>query len=137
MKVYDPEIWGPTAWRCLHTLATVATPSQMGRLLWAFTETIPCTSCAEHLIKHLKERDPVTVPARYFVFALHNEASFWLKKPLRDIEILDRYTTPRHSNHYKKDLEALARVMTQMHGERAVSKFLKIASEIESMEFRN
>lgn len=56
----DPKIWGPHAWKVLHTMAysypenpTHETQLNMERFIKTFAEVLPCATCKEDFRKYL------------------------------------------------------------------------------------
>ena len=93
-----PEIWGPTFWQTIHTVAATypTKPSEIDKkqyfnYMLALGNVLPCGTCRDHFRKTLVDMDFSLNTLRNqesffrFVFDLHNVVNKRLGKPvLRD-----------------------------------------------------
>lgn len=109
MKPNDPELWGPGAWRVLHSLASSASGPVMATVLRSLVPAIPCPSCAQHLAHMLDAHDPAHAPPALYLFWLHNVVNARLGKRL--LLLPPRPPFSPGSRRFAADLERLLQQM--------------------------
>ena len=106
MSVINPEFWGPSGWRFIHSVSFTypedPTNEEKKRyidFILNLQHILPCFACRKHLrdnlrnlnfnSNHMKNRNTFS----RFCVALHNEVNDILGKPKMDYEVVKRHYT--------------------------------------------
>lgn len=126
-RPWDPEQWGPYAWRVLHSLATVTSQDQLEAVLSTFALAVPCDACRTHLSRMIATRRIPRDTVR-FLFDLHNEVNARLKKPI--LGRVPRYAAPQFSSTFCADLDNLVQRMRSRRGPNEIGAFLLAVQKV-------
>lgn len=127
LQPWDPEQWGPFAWRVLHSLATITSREQLEGILATFAQAVPCDACKYHLSAMLAKRH-IPKDTVQFLFELHNEVNARLKKPV--LPRVPRYAPPQASPSFCSDLDNLVQRMRSRRGPVEIGAFLLAVQKV-------
>lgn len=120
LNPWDPEKWGPVAWRVLHSLALVTTPLSMQRVLDTLVTAVPCPTCSQHMSVYLSTHRMTRDVPRY-LFDFHNTVNARNSKPV--LTRLPAYHVPHTSHTFCADLTQLIRLMQSKRTPQQVRPF--------------
>lgn len=119
---WDPETWGPVAWRVLHSLAIISTPGDMYNVLYYLTPALPCDACSRHLADYLgTHRVSRDVPE--YLFTLHNFVN--QRNGKRVLTRLPAYLPPSLAPGFCSDVRRLVRLMQTRRSNEVIRPFVQ------------
>lgn len=74
------DIWGPAAWRFLHSTARTHPQGTMALLEW-YTKMLPCEQCRLNLRRHMDDT-PTVLDMHAYTVEIHNKVNESLGKPV-------------------------------------------------------
>lgn len=108
------DVWGPSAWRLMHTIAQhypesadTSTQDAMRTFLSSLQDLLPCTECKQHLRSYL-QANPMTdaVQTRSgvqgYLVDLHNDVNRRLNKPVWRVERAVSHYRAAYTEHHQK-----------------------------------
>lgn len=123
---WDPEKWGPVAWRVLHSLAIISRPRDMDNVLYYLARAIPCDECSGHLSDYISTRRvPRDVPG--YIFTLHNFVNLRTQK--RVLARLPAYLPPSLAPSFCSDVRTLVRLMKSRRENEDIRSFVQAVDQ--------